>query len=108
MLNSNVISMLSNVMARIIFPFFGLALVLFSGCENKSKMSINKNNLDNSLSPYLQQHANNPVHWQAWDKDVLQKAEEMDKLLIVSIGYSSCHWCHVMGGWQKHCGAWLL
>lgn len=88
--------MLSILKARVLFPVFGLAFMLFSGCENKSKMSINKNNLDNSLSPYLQQHANNPVHWQAWSKDVLNKAEELDKLLIVSIGYSSCHWCHVM------------
>lgn len=96
MLNSNVISKLSILKARFLFPVFGLALVLFSGCENKSKMSINKNNLNNSLSPYLQQHANNPVHWQAWSKDVLNKAEELDKLLIISIGYSSCHWCHVM------------
>ncbi len=96
MLNSNVISMLSKRKARYLFPFMVLALTLFSGCENKSKMSINKNNLNNSLSPYLQQHAKNPVHWQAWSKDVLKQAEELDKLLIVSIGYSSCHWCHVM------------
>jgi uncharacterized protein len=97
MLNSNVISMLSIVKAGRLFTIIlGLALVLFNGCENKSKMSISNNNLKYSLSPYLQQHANNPVHWQAWNADVLREAESLDKLLIVSIGYSSCHWCHVM------------
>jgi uncharacterized protein YyaL (SSP411 family) len=97
MLNSNVISMLSIVKAGRLFTLIiSLTLVLSNGCENKSKMSLHKNNLKYSLSPYLQQHANNPVHWQAWNEDVLSEAQELDKLLIVSIGYSSCHWCHVM------------
>ena len=59
-------------------------------------MSIHRNNLHLSKSPYLQQHANNPVHWQSWSSDILQLAKEEDRLLIVSIGYSACHWCHVM------------
>jgi uncharacterized protein YyaL (SSP411 family) len=97
MLNSNVISMLSIVKPRRLFLIIiALVVLLFSRCENKSKMSIHKNNLKYSLSPYLQQHANNPVHWQAWSEEVLNEAQELDKLLIVSIGYSSCHWCHVM------------
>ena len=54
------------------------------------------NNLDKESSPYLKQHQNNPVHWQPWNKEVLAAAKERGKLLIVSIGYSSCHWCHVM------------
>lgn len=54
------------------------------------------NNLKESQSLYLQQHANNPVHWQPWSKKIFQKAEAENKLVIISIGYSSCHWCHVM------------
>ena len=49
---------------------------------------------ENSL--YLQQHAQNPVHWMAWNQMSLQKALTENKLLLISIGYSACHWCHVM------------
>jgi uncharacterized protein len=61
-------------------------------------MDINykKNNLDKSSSPYLQQHKDNPIHWQEWSKDVIQYAKENNKIVFVSIGYSTCHWCHVM------------
>lgn len=59
-------------------------------------MNIHQNNLKIAKSPYLQQHALNPVHWQAWSSEVLAAAQAEDKLLIVSIGYSACHWCHVM------------
>lgn len=59
-------------------------------------MNIYKNELSSSKSPYLQQHANNPVNWQTWSPELLEKAVELDRLLIVSIGYSACHWCHVM------------
>jgi uncharacterized protein YyaL (SSP411 family) len=54
------------------------------------------NNLINETSPYLLQHAHNPVNWYAWDDEALNKAVEENKLIIVSIGYSACHWCHVM------------
>ncbi|RYE11562.1 MAG: thioredoxin domain-containing protein, partial [Sphingobacteriaceae bacterium] len=54
------------------------------------------NRLQNSTSPYLQQHANNPVDWYPWGEEALQKAKAEDKLLLISIGYSACHWCHVM------------
>jgi len=54
------------------------------------------NRLANSTSPYLLQHANNPVDWYPWGPEALQKAREENKLIIVSIGYSACHWCHVM------------
>lgn len=49
-----------------------------------------------SNSPYLKQHAYNPVNWKEWNSNTLQEAIQLDKLLIVSIGYSACHWCHVM------------
>jgi len=55
-----------------------------------------KNNLYLESSPYLQQHKHNPVHWQAWSKDVLSFAKENKKSILLSIGYATCHWCHVM------------
>ncbi|WP_426589203.1 thioredoxin domain-containing protein [Mucilaginibacter sp. R-33] len=54
------------------------------------------NRLANSTSPYLLQHANNPVNWYSWGKEALDKAKAENKLILVSIGYSACHWCHVM------------
>ena len=55
-----------------------------------------KNELSHETSPYLLQHAHNPVHWQPWSEKALQAAKEADKPILVSIGYSACHWCHVM------------
>jgi uncharacterized protein YyaL (SSP411 family) len=55
-----------------------------------------KNLLINETSPYLLQHADNPVHWLAWNKDALELAKQQDKPILLSIGYSACHWCHVM------------
>lgn len=54
------------------------------------------NQLSQETSPYLLQHANNPVHWKAWNENSLAEAKEKNKLIIISIGYSACHWCHVM------------
>ncbi len=54
------------------------------------------NLLSQETSPYLLQHAHNPVHWHAWNELSLQKAQIEDKPILVSIGYSACHWCHVM------------
>ncbi len=54
------------------------------------------NALINESSPYLQQHAHNPVEWHAWNKNTLKRAVEEDKPLLISIGYAACHWCHVM------------
>lgn len=54
------------------------------------------NHLDSEPSPYLQQHKDNPVDWFPWSKDTLAEAKLLDKPLLVSIGYSACHWCHVM------------
>jgi uncharacterized protein len=57
---------------------------------------IHTNSLIHESSPYLLQHAHNPVDWHPWKKEVLEKAQQEDKLLLVSIGYAACHWCHVM------------
>ncbi len=59
-------------------------------------MTKNTNHLINETSPYLLQHAHNPVDWHAWNEDTLAKARKEDKMMLVSIGYSACHWCHVM------------
>lgn len=59
-------------------------------------MVFTQNNLSGSTSSYLQQHKDNPVWWQEWSKDALAYARKEDKIIFVSIGYSTCHWCHVM------------
>ena len=55
-----------------------------------------RNRLADEASPYLQQHENNPVNWQPWDETALAAAREQNKPIFLSIGYSACHWCHVM------------
>jgi uncharacterized protein len=55
-----------------------------------------RNRLDEEESPYLRQHADNPVNWQPWDERALETAREHDVPIFLSIGYSACHWCHVM------------
>ena len=59
-------------------------------------MSDHQVRLSREISPYLLQHANNPVDWDPWGQEALQKAKEENKPIFLSIGYSSCHWCHVM------------
>src|SRR6266852_169839 len=54
------------------------------------------NRLAQETSPYLQQHAGNPVDWHAWGEEALARAREEDKPILLSVGYSACHWCHVM------------
>jgi len=84
----------------------GLLLILFvfSGCTSKTKANShydkNKgptmNRLSDEQSPYLLQHANNPVDWYPWGEEAFKKAKELDRPIFLSIGYSTCHWCHVM------------
>ena len=59
-------------------------------------MEFSRNNLDRAASPYLRQHADNPVWWQEWTPEVLEYARSSGRVLLVSVGYSTCHWCHVM------------
>src|SRR5213592_2235383 len=54
------------------------------------------NRLAQETSPYLQQHAANPVDWYPWGADALERARREDKPILLSIGYAACHWCHVM------------
>ncbi len=87
---------------RILIQFL-IVYLLLNGCAhgqvNKDKANMkykNTNSLIKETSPYLLQHAHNPVNWHAWSKEILELAQKENKPLIVSIGYSSCHWCHVM------------
>jgi hypothetical protein len=83
-------------------------VLFFSTCaQNKNQTSDSKNNsmhdtndrnqLADAKSPYLRQHADNPVHWREWGPEALEKAQKENKPLLISIGYAACHWCHVMG-----------
>ena len=58
--------------------------------------SAHTNRLIHETSPYLQQHAHNPVDWHPWGPEALERAKREDKPILLSIGYSACHWCHVM------------
>ena len=57
---------------------------------------MSENKLGHESSPYLLQHAKNPVHWYAWNEEALGRAKKENKPIFLSVGYSSCHWCHVM------------
>ncbi len=79
--------------------FFGFFVFNMLSCENKIKTKKEPkftNSLIEETSPYLLQHAHNPVNWRAWSNNALEDAKKENKLVLVSIGYSSCHWCHVM------------
>ena len=73
---------------------FFLAITLLISFLNFSQNKMNS--LSNEKSLYLKQHSTNPVDWMPWNQNVLRLASNENKLLIISIGYSSCHWCHVM------------
>jgi len=75
-----------------------LLCFFISNCSNKTmaKDSKHQNRLANSQSPYLLQHASNPVDWYPWGDEAFEKAKEENKPIFLSIGYSTCHWCHVM------------
>jgi len=76
-------------------------VVLLASCQTPVSMrdsnpDATPNALIHESSPYLRQHAHNPVDWKPWSESVWEEARAEDKLVIVSIGYSACHWCHVM------------
>tara|TARA_X000001036_G_scaffold9027_1_gene7962 strand:- start:4875 stop:7028 length:2154 start_codon:yes stop_codon:yes gene_type:complete len=73
------------------------ALIFFISCtKKKTEENKNMNRLADSKSPYLLQHKNNPVDWFPWSVEAFEKAKEENKPIFLSIGYSTCHWCHVM------------
>lgn len=71
-------------------------VVLMVACSSSSSPPPGKNRLVFEKSPYLQQHADNPVDWYSWGNEAFEKAKTENKLVFLSIGYSTCHWCHVM------------
>lgn len=82
--------------------FYVILLVVASISCSQSNTSVSNtskkksNDLINETSPYLLQHAYNPVDWKAWNDESLKLAKEQNKLIVISVGYSACHWCHVM------------
>jgi uncharacterized protein YyaL (SSP411 family) len=79
------------------FFFLIFSLILVTSCKSKKMRSYkHTNDLIKETSPYLLQHAHNPVNWHAWNDETLALAKKENKLVLISIGYSSCHWCHVM------------
>ena len=75
---------------------FKLFFIVFLFGSNHLFSQVMENKLANEKSLYLKQHATNPVDWFPWSDDALETAQKFDKLLLISVGYSSCHWCHVM------------
>jgi uncharacterized protein YyaL (SSP411 family) len=77
--------------------FYTLILCLIFSCNSEVNInSINKNQLSKETSLYLKQHSQNPINWQRWSNEIFDVSVDLDKLLVISVGYSSCHWCHVM------------
>ena len=81
--------------------FLAVISLLFTGCkqQHSTKAAVEHaytNKLIDESSPYLLQHAHNPVNWYPWGVEALEKAKRENKLILVSIGYAACHWCHVM------------
>jgi hypothetical protein len=74
------------------YALFGSAL----GTDNIVKSKSQSNELYGEKSPYLIQHATNPVHWMPWGEGAFNRAKAENKPIFLSIGYSTCHWCHVM------------
>jgi len=93
MLNNRKITTLFSAALLITFIFFNLNSYGESGVNQNG---IKMNRLQNEKSPYLLQHADNPVDWYPWGDEAFEKAKKEDKPILLSIGYSTCHWCHVM------------
>ncbi len=87
------------IISRIIFAAAIFTIIACTpsknGAQNSEKHAYT-NHLIHEKSPYLLQHAHNPVNWYPWGEEALAKAKKENKMLIISIGYSACHWCHVM------------
>lgn len=84
---------------RILLSIVTACLALAS-CKQEKSTPVETHPYTNALvsetSPYLLQHAHNPVNWNPWNEEVLAQAKEEKKLMLISIGYAACHWCHVM------------
>ena len=83
-------------MMRSLVLLFAVCGFAVSAEPEKPKDKKHTNRLSREISPYLLQHAHNPVDWYPWGEEAFAKAKKEGKLVFLSIGYSSCHWCHVM------------
>ncbi|MEM9888818.1 MAG: thioredoxin domain-containing protein [Bacteroidota bacterium] len=92
----NFISHKQSVLYTIRYAVFFLLTFACQQTNSTAQSHQYTNELIRESSPYLLQHAHNPVNWYPWGEKALQKAKEEDKLLIISVGYAACHWCHVM------------
>ena len=77
-------------------PIFIIVLISCKDQNNENMKHQYTNDLINETSPYLLQHAHNPVNWKPWNKKTLTQAKTENKLILISVGYAACHWCHVM------------
>ena len=87
------------VLSPVVFVFLTIGFYKVTGEKNMpTTMAIHKytNRLINETSPYLLQHAHNPVDWYPWGEEAFERAKKEEKPVFLSIGYSTCHWCHVM------------
>ena len=82
--------MKKHIILSIIIP------IILVGVYQLTRPVHEKNHLSNEKSPYLQQHAHNPIWWYPWGDEAFKKAKELDLPIFLSVGYSTCHWCHVM------------
>ncbi len=87
---------MSTTFRTVLVLFFFTCLWSCKEKFNKDKTHKHTNALASETSPYLLQHAHNPVDWRPWSQEALDEAKRDEKLVLVSVGYSSCHWCHVM------------
>ncbi|WP_232731935.1 thioredoxin domain-containing protein [Confluentibacter lentus] len=81
------------------FYILVISTILLFSCKNDTSKDMTHpytNDLVHETSPYLLQHAHNPVNWNAWNDKTLEKAKSEKKLILISVGYAACHWCHVM------------
>ena len=84
---------------RLVQLISGFLIIASIGCNQKAthvKKHDHTNHLINESSPYLLQHAHNPVDWYPWGEEALTRAKNENKIIIISVGYAACHWCHVM------------
>lgn len=88
-------------MYKTFWLFASMLILLLVSCKNTKNPSMETphqftNDLINETSPYLLQHAHNPVDWHPWNDATLERARKENKLILISVGYAACHWCHVM------------
>lgn len=88
--------MKNGLIACLAFIFLGASCNVAQQTPNQESMHDHTNALIDETSPYLLQHAHNPVDWMPWGEEAFDKAKTEQKLVLVSVGYSACHWCHVM------------